>query len=146
VGKEKTVMLSTHILAHAQELCDRLIIIHGGQIVAEDTPDRLSMQIAGGDRVHLTVGGDGAGLLDTLQAIPGLTQVRAVYDGQFEIETAPGRDVRPEIARAVVSGGWLLLEIRRDKLSLEDIFIQLTRGDEAQGEEATPHAAKASAS
>jgi ABC-2 type transport system ATP-binding protein len=137
VGKEKTVMLSTHILSHAQELCDRIIIIRSGQIVAEDTPERLSMQIAGGDRVHLLVDGDGTGLADTLKAVPGLTSVRAVKDGEFEIETAPGRDARPEIARAVVSGGWPLLEIRRVKASLEDIFIELTK------EEAPAKAVKA---
>jgi ABC-2 type transport system ATP-binding protein len=131
VGKAKTVMLSTHILAHAQELCDRIIIINQGQIVAEDTPERLNMQLAGGDRIHVLVDGDGTGLLDTLQALPGLTRVRAVKDGEFEIETTPGRDARPEIARAVVNGGWPLLEIHREALSLEKIFIELTKDEAA---------------
>jgi ABC-2 type transport system ATP-binding protein len=127
VGQEHTVMLSTHILAHAQELCNRVIIISGGQIVAEDTPDRLSSQLAGGGRVHLLVEGDGDGLLAELQKVPGLAEVRAVTDGHFEIETTPGPDARPQIARTVVAGGWKLLELRRDRLSLEEIFIQLTR-------------------
>jgi ABC-2 type transport system ATP-binding protein len=134
VGQAHTVMLSTHILAHAQELCDRVIIINGGQIVAEDTPDRLSAQIAGGGRVHLVVDGDGDGLLAELRALPGLTSVRAVADGRFELETAPGPDVRPEIAARVVNGGWKLLELRRERLSLEEIFIQLTR-EEAEASE-----------
>ncbi len=133
VGQAQTVMLSTHILAHAQELCDRVIIINSGQIVAEDTPDRLSAQIAGGGRVHLTVDGDGAGLLEELRKLPGLSAVEPTRDGQFEIETAPGPDPRPLIASAVVGGGWKLLELRRERLSLEEIFIQLTR-DEDQGE------------
>jgi ABC-2 type transport system ATP-binding protein len=127
VGKQHTVMLSTHILAHAQELCNRVIIINSGQIVAEDTPDRLSSQLAGGGRVHLMVEGDGDGLLAELQKLPGLAEVRAVTDGHFEIETTPGPDARPQIAATVVSGGWKLLELRRDRLSLEEIFIQLTR-------------------
>jgi ABC-2 type transport system ATP-binding protein len=135
VGKEKTVMLSTHILAHAQELCDRIIIINQGQIVAEDTPERLNRQLAGGDRIHVMVDGDGTGLLDTLKALPGLTRVRAVRDGEFEIETTPGRDARPEIARVVVNGGWPLLEIHREALSLEKIFIELTK-DETPAAEA----------
>jgi len=126
-GKEHTVMLSTHILAHAQELCNRVIIINGGQIVAEDTPDRLSSQLAGGGRVHLLVEGDGDGLLAELQRLPGLAEVRVVTDGHFEIETTPGPDARPQIASTVVAGGWKLLELRRDRLSLEEIFIQLTR-------------------
>jgi ABC-2 type transport system ATP-binding protein len=136
VGKEKTVMLSTHILAHAQELCDRIIIINQGQIVAEDTPERLSMQLAGGDRIHVMVDGDGTGLLDTLKALPGLTRVRSVKDGEFEIETTPGRDARPEIARAVVNGGWPLLEIHREALSLEKIFIELTKDEKPAAEAA----------
>jgi len=136
VGAEHTVMLSTHILAHAQELCNRVIIINAGEIVAEDSPDRLSAQLAGGGRVMLTVDGDGTGLLAELKAMPGLTEVAAVHDGQFEIVTAPGPDPRPEIAARVVQGGWKLLELRRERLSLEEIFIELTReaGEESASE------------
>jgi len=131
VGRAHTVMLSTHILAHAQELCDRVIIINDGAIVAEDTPDRLSAQIAGGGRVHVVVEGDGDGLLAELRQLPGLTHVEVVTDGHYEIETAPGLDPRPAIAATVVGGGWKLLELRRDRMSLEQIFIQLTREEAA---------------
>jgi ABC-2 type transport system ATP-binding protein len=133
VGSQKTVMLSTHILAHAHELCHRVIIINNGQIVAEDTPDRLSSQIAGGGRVHVVVEGDGAGLVEELGRVSGVLAARAVRDGQVEIETSPGKDVRPLLAEAVVGGGWRLLELRSDRLSLEEIFIQLTRDDMADG-------------
>jgi ABC-2 type transport system ATP-binding protein len=132
IGKDQTVMLSTHILAHAQELCHRVIIINKGQIVAEDSPERLNAQIAGGGRIHLTVEGDGTGLLESLQALPGLAGVSAVMDGQFLIETLPGADARPAIARAVVNGGWNLLELQREKASLEEIFLQLTKEELAQ--------------
>src|SRR5690606_5208516 len=111
--------------------CDRIIIISAGQIVAEDTPDRLAAQIAGGGRVHLVVEGDGTGLLEELRALPGLLSVEAVEDGHFEIETGPGTDVRPLIASTVVKGGWSLLELRRDRMSLEEIFIQLTKEEVA---------------
>ena len=135
VGSEKTVLLSTHILAHAHELCDRVIIINNGQIVAEDTPDRLSSQIAGGGRVSLVVDGDGAGLQEELAGLPGVLAVHAVQDGHLEIETGPGPDLRPQIAETVVKGGWRLLELRRERLSLEEIFIQLTREEVAAREE-----------
>ena len=127
VGTEHTVMLSTHILSHAQELCNRVIIINAGQIIAEDTPERLGASLAGGAQVHVMVEGDGTGLLEELRGLPGLTEVRVVQDGHFEIVTSPGPDVRPAIASMVVAGGWKLLELRRDRLSLEEIFIQLTR-------------------
>ncbi len=131
VGSQQTVLLSTHILAHAHELCNRVIIINNGQIVAEDTPDRLSSQIAGGGRIHLVVDGDGAGLADELRRVPGVLAVRDGQDGQMEVEIGPGADVRPQLAGTVVKGGWQLLEMRRERLSLEEIFIQLTRDEEA---------------
>jgi ABC-2 type transport system ATP-binding protein len=131
VGSQKTVLLSTHILAHAHELCHRVIIINNGQIVAEDSPDRLSSQIAGGGRVHLAVEGDGAGLLEELSSLPGVMSVSTVQDGLLDIETGPGTDLRPQIAEVVVKGGWRLLELRRERLSLEEIFIQLTREEAA---------------
>jgi len=132
VGREQTIMLSTHILAHAQELCNRVIIINNGQIVAEDTPEGLSAQIAGGGKIYLQVGGDGAGLAEAVQAVPGLVKIRTLADGQFEAEVAPGKDVRPALAQAVVNGGWQLLELRREKMSLEQIFLELTRDETAQ--------------
>jgi ABC-2 type transport system ATP-binding protein len=131
IGKEQTVMLSTHILAHAQELADRVIIIAGGSIVAEDTPERLSTQIAGGGRVHLQVAGDGDGLVESLRALPGLVNVRRSGEGLFEIETSPGTDGRAKIAQTVVNGGWELLELHRDKASLEEIFLELTKNEKA---------------
>jgi ABC-2 type transport system ATP-binding protein len=127
IGKKQTVMLSTHILAHAQELCDRVIIINQGEIVAEDTPERLSAQIAGSGRIRVAVAGDDSGLATALKKIAGVTQVKALKGGQFDVETAPGKDLRPEIAKAVIKGDWDLLEMRRDKLSLEEIFIKLTK-------------------
>lgn len=129
VGKDQTVMLSTHILAHAQELCDRVIIIAGGKIVAEDTPERLSTQIAGGGRIHFQVEGDADGLAETLKKLPGIVSVRANSDNRFDVETAPGTDGRAKIAQAIVNGGWNLLELSRDKASLEEIFLELTRGE-----------------
>jgi ABC-2 type transport system ATP-binding protein len=127
VGQAHTVLLSTHILAHAQELCDRVIIINAGQIVAEDTPERLAAQMAGGGRISVIVDGDGDGLQQELQALPGVVSVAAITDGHYEVTTEPGPDSRPAIAEAVVRGGWKLLELRRERMSLEEIFIQLTR-------------------
>ncbi len=135
IGSERTVMLSTHILSEAQAICNRVLIINKGKILAEDTPDRLRARLSGGDRVGVKVMGDGAGLTEALNKVPGVTAVHAVKDGEYEIDAAPGGNIRPEIAKAVVNGGWNLMELKAMGMSLEDIYLQLVR-EEAEEEEA----------
>lgn len=130
LGRERTVLLSTHILSEAQQVCDRVLIINKGRIVAEDSPDRLRDRLVGAQRVSLKVGGDVDDLDDLLSRISGILGVVSI-DGGFEIETAPGRDLRPEIARTVVQSGFDLLELSPIGLSLEDIFLQLTKDEVA---------------
>jgi ABC-2 type transport system ATP-binding protein len=143
LGKERTVMLSTHILSEAQTLCNRVLIINKGKIIAEDSPDRLRARLSGGDRVGLKVMGDGAGLSDALINVPGVTTVRAVRDGELEIETAPGGNVRPELAKAVVNGGWGLVEMKSMGMSLEDIYLQLVQAETEEEEDRSGEAANA---
>ena len=135
IGSERTVMLSTHILSEAQAICNRVLIINKGKILAEDTPDRLRARLSGGDRVGVKVTGDGAGLVEALNKVPGVTGVHAIKDGEYEIDAAPGGNIRPEIAKAVVNGGWSLMELKAMGMSLEEIYLQLVR-EEAQEEEA----------
>ena len=132
IGKERTVLLSTHILSEAQQVCDRVLIINKGRIVAEDTPQRLQGRLTGAQRVVLKIGGDADGVERLLDQIPGVTRVNKEVEGEFEVETAPGQDARPEVARVIVNGGYDLLEMSPVGLSLEDIFLELTR------EEPTP--------
>lgn len=129
IGRERTVLLSTHILSEAQQLCDRVLIINNGRIVAEDTPERLQAGLAGVQRVSVLVRGDGDGLDGFLKKIPGIIRVTATRDGSVEIESPPGDDIRPVVAREVIQAGYDLLELRAVSLSLEDIFMQLTRED-----------------
>jgi ABC-2 type transport system ATP-binding protein len=143
LGRERTVMLSTHILSEAQSLCNRVLIINKGKIVAEDSPDRLRARLSGGDRVGLKVMGDGAGLADALKNVLGVTTVRAVRDGELEIETAPGGNVRPELAKAVVNGGWGLVEMKSMGMSLEDIYLQLVQAETEEEEDQSGEAANA---
>lgn len=131
IGKEKTVMLSTHILSEAQQLCNRVLIINRGKIVAEDTPSRLQARLAGSGRVILQIRGDEHGLEKELAKVPGILGVTRSGIGEYEIETASGHDPRPEIVRSLVHAGYDLLEIRSVGMSLEDIFMELTR-DEPQ--------------
>jgi len=135
LGKERTVMLSTHILSEAQALCNRVLIINKGKIVAEDSPDKLRTRLSGGDRIGIKVAGDGAGLSDAISKIVGVTAVRSARDGEIEIDIAPGGNIRPDLAKAVVNGGWGLLEMKSLGMSLEDIYLQLVQTEQTETEE-----------
>jgi ABC-2 type transport system ATP-binding protein len=127
IGKQRTVLLSTHILSEAQQICDRVLIINKGEIVVEDTPERLQAGLTGVQRVSVRVKGDGDGLERLISGISGIGRVSTLQEGSVEVECAPGKEIRPEIARNVIQAGFDLIELKSIDLSLEDIFIQLTR-------------------
>jgi len=127
IGKERTVLLSTHILSEAQNLCDRVIIINKGHIVAEDSTDNLQARLVGAERVILRVRGDASGLLPKIKKIKEIQDVFSLPDGSLEFQFAPGAEIRPEVARIVVKAGYELLELRPVGMSLEEIFLQLTQ-------------------
>ncbi len=127
IGKQRTVLLSTHILSEAQQICDRVLIINKGEIVVEDTPERLQAGLSGVQRISVRVLGDSDGLEKMIKGISGVGKVTLLEEGAVEVETPPGKDLRPVIARNVIKGGFDLLELKKIELSLEDIFLQLTR-------------------
>lgn len=130
IGKERTVLLSTHILSEAQQLCDRVLIINKGKIVAEDTPANLQMRLSGGERILVRVRGDAEEAAQLLQKIKGVQAIQSFADGRIEFNFPPGQDVRGEVARALVNHGYDLLEMRPLQMSLEEIFLELTRSEE----------------
>jgi ABC-2 type transport system ATP-binding protein len=132
IGKERTVLLSTHILSEAQQLCDRVLIINKGQIVAEDTPANLQASLIGSERGMLRVRGEADDLIETIRKIKGITSVQPKEDGVLEFQFAPGQDVRANVARTTVEEGFDLLEMRPIGMSLEDIFLQLTREENVE--------------
>jgi ABC-2 type transport system ATP-binding protein len=134
IGKERTVLLSTHILSEAQQLCDRVLIINKGKIVAEDTPANLQASLIGSERGMLRVRGEVDDLVETIKKIKGVTSVQPKEDGVLEFQFAPGQDVRATIARTTVEAGYDLLEMRPIGMSLEDIFLQLTREENVEME------------
>lgn len=129
VGKERTVLLSTHILSEAQQLCDRILIINKGKIVVEDTPENLQARLTGAERVLLRVRGEAGELVEKIGQMKGVQDVKPQGEGLIEFQFAPGLDLRPEVARLVVQSKYDLLEMRSVSLSLEEIFLQLTRDD-----------------
>src|SRR5512147_3134668 len=127
IGKDRTVLLSTHILSEAQNMCDRVLIINKGSIVAEDTPENLQSRLVGSQRVVLRVRGEADDLPVKISKIKGVNDVEAKPDGAVEFEFSAGQDVRPQVAKAVIQAGFDLLEMRPIGLSLEEIFLELTR-------------------
>jgi ABC-2 type transport system ATP-binding protein len=127
IGKDRTVLFSTHILSEAQQICDRVLIINKGKIVAEDTPQNLQSRLVGAQRVVLRVRGDADDLPAILKKIKGVRDVEGKADGSVEFEFSSGQDVRPQVAKTVIQGGYDLLEMRPVGMSLEEIFLELTR-------------------
>lgn len=127
IGKDRTVLFSTHILSEAQQICDRVLIINKGRIVAEDTPQNLQSRLAGAQRVILRVRGDADDLPAKIKKIKGVRDVEGKADGAVEFEFSSGQDVRPLVAKTVIQGGYDLLEMRPVGMSLEEIFLELTR-------------------
>ena len=127
IGKDRTVLLSTHILSEAQQMCDRVLIINKGKIVAEDTPENLQSRLVGSQRVVIRVRGESDDLPAKISKIKGVNDVEAQPDGAVEFEFSAGQDVRPQVAKAVIQAGFDLLEMRPIGLSLEEIFLELTR-------------------
>jgi ABC-2 type transport system ATP-binding protein len=131
LGRDRTILLSTHILSEAQQVCDRVVIINKGVIVAEDTPAHLQSQLAGAERIVVRVADGGTEIQRTLEGIQGVASVQpGKGEGEFEVASSPGLDVRARVARSLVEGGHDLLELRPVGVSLEEVFLQLTT-DEA---------------
>ena len=129
IGKERTVLLSTHLLHEAQNICDRVLIINKGKIVAEDTTENLQARLIGAERVIVRVRGESDELADTIKSVKGVRDVETKEDGAVEFEFASGKDLRPEVAKQIIKSGYDLLELRPLGMSLEEIFLELTGSD-----------------
>jgi ABC-2 type transport system ATP-binding protein len=133
---DHTIVLSTHILPEVAQTCQRVVIINKGRVVAVDSPENLTHQLKGAASLYVQVDAAGADAGEMLRLVPGVSSVRRA-DGHatvagFEVESEPNRDVRSEVARAVIARGWGLLELRPMRMSLEEIFLQLTTEEPPQ--------------
>jgi len=127
LGGEHTVILSTHILPEASQTCQRVLIIHQGHVVAEGSPEELTARLKGGEQVFLRVGRPPADAVAQLRRLAGVVEVQEMAAGQYRVTCALGQDLRPTVAALVVQQGWDLLDLSAADMSLEDIFLQLTR-------------------
>jgi ABC-2 type transport system ATP-binding protein len=134
LGGSHTIVLSTHILPEVSQTCQRIVIINKGKVVAVDTPDNLTARLRGSETMYLQVAGPAEAVQSGLSRVPGVTRVAATAkDGlvDVEVDSERGRDVRRELAAAVVGAGLGLLELRPMRMSLEDIFLSLTTEETA---------------
>ena len=136
LGKEHTVMLSSHILPEVTATCQRVLIINHGRLVADDTPDNLARRIAGaeGAEIEMVVHGDGKEIERRLGAVPGVDSV-AITDagaGLWRVVVRSAKaDMRDELARIVVEAGFGLRELQARTASLEDVFLHVTTEEPA---------------
>ncbi|HBL30289.1 MAG TPA: hypothetical protein DD490_25935, partial [Acidobacteria bacterium] len=131
LGRERTLLLSTHILPEVELLCNRVMIIDRGRIVAEGTPESLRETQVGNPAVRILLK-DAPAAGEALTALPGVLAVRpGAAEGGWIVEHAKGSDLRETVFRAAVERGWVLLEMTRERASLEDVFVRLTTHDTA---------------
>lgn len=140
LGKEHTVIFSSHNLAEVQAVCDRVVVIDRGRVVADGAPEELARRLGGGG-LRVCVEGPESAVRGKLERLPGVKALRAL-PGQaegccaFAVMAEEGRDIRREVARALKEGPHLALEISSVDLPLENIFLRLTEPSaEGRGEE-----------
>jgi ABC-2 type transport system ATP-binding protein len=136
LGKEHTVVLSSHILPEVAATCERVLIINHGKLIADDTPGNLARSVAGGGGVviEMVVQGEGAEIERRLGVLPGVdaVTVSAAGDGVWRVVVKSSKaDMRDELARAIVQAGFGLQELQTRTLSLEDVFLHLTTEETA---------------
>ncbi len=138
---DHTIILSTHILSEVEHSCERVIIINHGKLVAQDTVANLTNRLRGSESMAVEVAAANGNLNQAevrqrLEQVAGVSRV-VLKDTKedrcaFEVESMQGRSIRAEVARAVVTAGWDLNELRPVGFSLEDIFLQLTASEKAE--------------
>ncbi|MDO8686956.1 MAG: ATP-binding cassette domain-containing protein [Dehalococcoidales bacterium] len=129
LGREHTILLSTHILPEVSVICERVIIIHQGKIVASDSIANLSAIISGVKRLRLEVSDPSEAVAERLRQIEGVRQVSR-QDSHYIVECSGSEDPRAKIMAAIIQGGWTLLSLESVEMSLEDIFLKLTTKEE----------------
>jgi ABC-2 type transport system ATP-binding protein len=140
---EHTIVLSTHILPEVEQTCEQVIIINKGKLVATDSVRNLQARARGAESVLMEIAGRNGSLEASvvqhkLEQVAGVSRVLCQQQvdsrASFEVESEKGRLVRGDLARAVVESGWDLNELRPATMSLEEIFLQLTGNEAAEGE------------
>ena len=129
LGEKHTVLLSTHILPEVEMVCDRIMIIDKGKIVAMDTPANLMKQLKSSSNVILEMKGDGEKIKSSLSDIDGVRSVTWNEKGdanEFYVEGSGEDDIREDIFKCIVKDNYILREMKRQPITLEEVFHQIT--------------------
>ncbi len=130
LGKDRTILLSTHILSEVEMLCSRAIIINKGKIEASDTLANLEKRVQAG-ALQIEVKADPTAAkekLSQMAEVSGVTELKRAGDWvSFEVMAAPGKDIRAEVDGLIKREQWPLREFRRERARLEDVFVELTQ-------------------
>jgi ABC-2 type transport system ATP-binding protein len=138
LGEERTVILSSHILPEVNQVCDRIIIINNGELIAVDSPENLRERLRKSSmtRVKIRASAQAGSAAEIISSMEGIVLVRRGPEQgdiiEFHVESAPDIDIREELTRTLVDGGIPILEIFNEELTLEDIFIKLVTEEEQE--------------
>jgi ABC-2 type transport system ATP-binding protein len=139
--KDHTILLSTHILPEVEVLCDRVLIIDRGRIVASGTPDTLRHEMSQAPAVTVALKGEVPGADAILRQLPGVTHAARIGAGgetRVSLAGEAGSDLREPVFREVLARGWTLLELTPRQASLEDVFVRLVSRDAAADADTQP--------
>ncbi|MDR0819060.1 MAG: ABC transporter ATP-binding protein [Oscillospiraceae bacterium] len=130
LGKNRTIILSTHILQEVSAICERVLVINNGQIVADDRPENLSALITGDRKLTIRVAGPQDAIKKVLREIDGVQYADVTIQAEpgaydFLVEAKPNVDIRKPMFSALAKAGYPILQLKSMDLSLEDIFMQL---------------------
>jgi ABC-2 type transport system ATP-binding protein len=131
LGRDHTVILSTHILPEVEQVCQRVLIIDDGRIVADGTPDALRTGFSGLSAVTVELEGADAAAEELFSRIAGVEKVENLGQGRWQLAVRDGKAVRREVFRLAVERNWVLTELSQSVPSLEDVFLRLTTREEA---------------
>lgn len=135
LGKNHTVILSSHILPEIQAVCDKIVIINRGKVVANDSADNLARNMSADHKLVIRCEGAPADVKKLLSSIPGMDEVfvnrENVEEGvsEYFLNAKPGTDIRREVSKRLASRNYALLMMKSSELTLEEVFLKITTGD-----------------
>ncbi len=131
LGRERTVLLSSHILSEIEKLCGRILILHQGRLAASGTPEEIANRLMRTGRVRLEIRGDGRAVKEALEKVPGVDRLLWSARGDMNtyiVEPSGGADIRADLFRFCAAQSLDVVELAFERLSLEEVFAILTTG------------------